>query len=136
MKRKDYMAVLLSRRIINKSFCATANIQLPKFRFNEGLNPLKMSPTSWFVLFTVNCVRLYFGLLVCLSKYTQIAVWVPRFHTTSFNQVWSSYVIVPRSFLLSDGDTEHLMVRETSFSKGAIIDMQMLLKVKMLFWYW
>ena len=108
----------------HKSFCATANIPLPKFRSKEGLNPLKMSPTSWFVLFTVNCVRLYFGLLVCLSKYTQIAVWVPRFHTTSFNQVWSSYVIVPTSFLLSDGDTEHLIVVETSFSKGAILDMQ------------
>ena len=123
-EKKDYMTVLLSRKIINKSFCATANIPLPKFRSKEGLNPLKMSPTSWFVLFTVHCVRLYFGLLVCLSKYTQIAVWVPRFHTTSFNQVWSSYVIVPTSFWLSDGDTEHLIAVETSFSKGAILDMQ------------
>ena len=39
----------------------------------------------------------------------------------SFNQVWSGSAIAPSASLIVWGETEHLMVVQTSFHKGVIL---------------
>ena len=56
--------VLLSKMIINALFHETADIQLPKLRFEEKLKLGQYLSQKLFVLFTVNFVRLRFGSLL------------------------------------------------------------------------
>ena len=47
----------------------------------------------------------------------------------SFNQVWSGFAIAPSASLIAWGETEHLMVVQTSFHKGVILAIQEASKV-------
>ena len=71
-----------------------------------------------------------------LFKYTQIAVWVLWFLKTSF----SKYRVVLPLFLLqaklSDSEMEHLIVVETSLSKGSILNMYDAPETKLLCCLW
>ena len=85
--------MLLFGRIINKKFRATANIQLHKFRFQEGLKLVKYQFRK-LISFVYSKLWIMggFGGLLSLSfqKHRN-----NRFFKTSFNQVWSSSAPAP-----------------------------------------